>query len=144
MNLSPTVRAPQNAPTFLLINFSVSPPPRQYTTFPLAHPPKCPTCGIASRNRKKILAGNPNGNFGRPYYVCEPCKEKGWVWITWDDNRGIYANNPECDCGLVSRRDRAGAKRTSEGGEFWKCATGKCDYWENVYIEEEAERLKGP
>lgn len=68
---------------------------------------------------------------------------KGRVWITWDDNRGIYANNPECDCGLVSRRDRAGAKRTSEGGEFWKCATGRCGYWEHVYIEEEAEKIEG-
>lgn len=69
------------------------------------------------------------------------------VWITWDDWRGIYADNPECDCGLVSRRDRAGAKRGSEGSEFWKCAIGQCGYWESVEIEEqireEAEKTEG-
>lgn len=58
------------------------------------------------------------------------------VWITWDDWRGIYADNPECDCGMVSRRDRAGANRATEGCEFWTCAVGRCRYWEGVKIQE--------
>lgn len=62
---------------------------------------------------------------------------RGWVWITWDDWRGIYADNPDCDCGLVSRRDRAGAKRASKGCEFWTCAVGRCGYWESVEIEDQ-------
>lgn len=83
------------------------------------------------------MARNRNGNFGRPYYFCDPCEVTGgWVWITWDDWRGIYADNPECDCGLVSRRDRAGAKSASKGSEFLKCAIGKCGYWESVEIED--------
>lgn len=61
----------------------------------------------------------------------------GWVWITWDDYRGVYSTNPECDCGLVSRRDRAGARTASAGCEFWKCALGRCGYWERVPIEEQ-------
>lgn len=59
------------------------------------------------------------------------------AWITWDDWQGIYADNPECDCGLVSRRDRAGAKSTSPGSEFLKCAVGGCGYWEWVDREDQ-------
>lgn len=59
------------------------------------------------------------------------------VWITWDDYRGIYSDNPDCDCGLVSRRERAGVRSASAGSEFWKCAVGRCRYWESVYIEEQ-------
>lgn len=53
----------------------------------------------------------------------------GWLSITWDDWQGIYADNPDCDCDLVGRRDQAGAKKVSAGCEFLKCAVGRCHYW---------------
>ena len=44
----------------------------------------------------------------------------------------IYATNPECDFRLVSRSNRAGAKRTSGGMRV--LVRRRCGYWESLSI----------
>lgn len=83
------------------------------------------------------MLGNLNGNVGRPYYICVCCKgagrrthsvhERGW--ITWDDDRGISPSNPNCDCGIPSRQDKAGVGSRRQGMGFSTCASGACDYY---------------
>ena len=101
---------------------------------PAGHPYRCRHCGSTNLKRDIVKPGNPNGNDGRPYYVCTNpiCPEvrrqdvpqhfRGWV--TWDDNVGIAPGNPCCYClgPRNSRLDNSGRKH------FWTCATGACGY----------------
>ncbi|KUI71890.1 hypothetical protein VM1G_08057 [Cytospora mali] len=94
------------------------------------HPqqPRCKNC-----NQPAVLhvtsPCNPNGNAGRPYFVCPTCPgDKRWV--SWADTRGIHFDNPMCNCGLPSRLGRIGwAKGVKSGRGFWSCGTGTCDYY---------------
>ena len=95
--------------------------------FPLATPPRCRDCRAEAGDRRITLADNENGNGARPFYTCPQSH-----WITWDDDRGIDANNPPCRCkpGSPSRRDHVGKRKPNAGDEFWKCATGTCWFYE--------------
>ncbi|OJJ68291.1 hypothetical protein ASPBRDRAFT_322738 [Aspergillus brasiliensis CBS 101740] len=116
--------------------------------------PVCRRCGWIPRDhRPHHVATNRNGNLGRPYYACPNCTSQTYSysphvrdrgWITWDDERGIRDSNPLCDCGVVSRQDRAGAGTTMSGLGFWTCATGRCGYfsrYRNGWTDE--ERMSG-
>ncbi|KAF2476963.1 uncharacterized protein BDR25DRAFT_251433 [Lindgomyces ingoldianus] len=103
-------------------------------TFPLNNP-HCRHCeSNAGTVRYIVRPTNQNGNGGRPYYACSNCDQSNpeGGWITWDDNHGINATNPFCDCGVVSRLDQAGANSTrlGAGNVFYTCATGACNFYQ--------------
>ncbi|KAF2111989.1 hypothetical protein BDV96DRAFT_580956 [Lophiotrema nucula] len=81
--------------------------------------------------RKITRNSNPNGNAGRPYYICPKCPRKD-RFVTWDDSRGVHECNPLCKCGSASRQDRAGVDGERKGWGFWTCARGKCGYWSEL------------
>ncbi|KAF2875065.1 hypothetical protein BDV95DRAFT_486030, partial [Massariosphaeria phaeospora] len=85
---------------------------------------KCTQLG----SRKITSSNNRNGNAYRPYYRCDSCD----VWITWDDGRGVDGGNPPCECGVVSRRRKAGGNSKRKGDFFWECARGRCGFFEWV------------
>ena len=96
--------------------------------FPLLYP-RCRVCDLATLHRRITQPSNPNGNAGRPYYICISCERKdGKGWVTWDDERGVRNSNPSCYCGNLSRQDQVGIGRGRRGLGFWTCATGSCDY----------------
>ncbi len=105
-------------------------------TFPLDPKPSCRHCHYTPQKRSTVDFTNQNGNGGRPYYVCVPCKTNASIppgpngkgWITWDDNRGMDPGNPECWCGLIARQDRTGVNSQAPGRGFWTCCTGACGY----------------
>ncbi|EMC95493.1 hypothetical protein BAUCODRAFT_45138, partial [Baudoinia panamericana UAMH 10762] len=68
---------------------------------------------------------NPNGNAGRPYFICHNCNNS---WSTWNDTRGISPSNPPCNCGVPSRQGKSGVGAAWEGYGFWVCAKGSCQY----------------
>ncbi|KAJ9666454.1 hypothetical protein H2201_003376 [Coniosporium apollinis] len=124
--------------------------------FPLPKPPPCRICRSSRTIKLTVHPSNPNGNASRQYYICLQCKsgsksssghyglnahEVGWV--SWADNRGIHKDNPRCNCGVVSRQDRAGVDSSRPGMGFWTCATGACGYYSefaNGLTLEEAQR----
>lgn len=109
----------------ILISISWSFQPR----FPLLHP-RCRVCGSATLHHRITQPSNPNGNAGRPYYVCIPCKRNNREgWVTWDDERGVRNSNPSCYCGDFRRQDQEGIGRGRHGLDFWTCSTGSCDYY---------------
>jgi hypothetical protein len=87
---------------------------------------ECSRCD-GEPERKITRPTNPNGNAGRPYYICSDCGE----WITWYDDRGVHGSNPNYDCGIACRQDRAGANAEilETGLGFWTCASGSCGYF---------------
>ena len=121
--------------------------------FPRFSPPQCRRCSWIPKKRETVLNKNPNGNAGRPYYICIKCKNvpsasspqqhyhpssakiSQWRskrekegWIAWDDNIGIASTNRPCYCGFVCRQDRAGVDSGYPGGGFWTCAVGVCGF----------------
>ena len=107
---------------------------------PALSPYHCRHCGNTNLKYDTVRAGNPNGNFGRPYYFCDNpiCPEvlrpdasqhfRGWV--TWADDVGMAPSNPFCYCipARNARRDTAGLGSRAPGRHFWTCATGACGY----------------
>ena len=121
----------QGEPVELVINLQ--------PVFPMQEAPSCRRCGCKPKYRNTVSPHNPNGNAGRPYYICIKCKtdrkckvskidhQKGW--ISWDDDRGVDLSNQNCGCGVVCRQDRAGEHSSCPGRGFWTCATGSCGYF---------------
>ena len=101
-------------------------------TFPMQETPSCRRCGYTPKKRETVSFYNPNGNAGRPYYICIKCKmskiDYARGWISWDDDRGVHPSNHNCDCGIVCRQDRAGKESSCPGRGFWTCASGSCGY----------------
>ncbi|KAF7561493.1 hypothetical protein G7046_g2646 [Stylonectria norvegica] len=109
------------------------------SSFPLPTAPNCLNCHQPC-TRKIISAGNKNGNAGRPYYMCVK-PSHGFKFACWDDDRGIASDNPQCECGLISR------KFTADGNEFFGCPVGTCSwvtlaccFWAEDDEENEVER----
>ena len=112
-------------------------PSRPHYTQP--SPYQCRHCRSTNLAFHTVGQGNPNGNAGRPYYVCvnTSCPgrtspnadrhERGWV--TWDDNIGVVPGNPLCRCQRISRLDVAGVYSNHRGRKFYTCSTGACDYF---------------
>ena len=123
----------------------------QLPHFPLSPKPRCRRCGWQPKFRNIVKATNPNGNAGRPYYICVLCKKRSTQgvgdhytgWIAWDDDCGMSIDNPKCHCGIASRQDKAGADALIIPNlGFWTCATGRCDYFsdfENEQTDEQRE-----
>ena len=117
--------------------------------FPLDSP-ICRFCNWKPRFRLLIELQNLNGNAYRPYYICIRCKsrrtqtvsdhERGW--ISWDDDRGIRASNPNCDCGVPSRQDRAGVQSLRPGMGLWVRASGACFYYSDLRKGQTPEEAK--
>lgn len=98
--------------------------------FPRPTAPVCRHCNRRSTSLP-VRPSNPNGNAGRPFYRCNSigCQQlEGNGFIAWDDNIGVHENNPRCDCGILSRLDRAGIYSPIAGQRFWRCADGTCRY----------------
>ncbi|KAI4164463.1 MAG: hypothetical protein LQ342_001776 [Letrouitia transgressa] len=117
----------------------------QIPIFPMPSAPQCRRCHWIPKRREIVGISNPNGNAGRPYYICIKCKQynnnndsissstqlrrrERDGWITWDDDIGIRATNRPCYCGFVCRQGRAGVNSGYPGGGFWTCAIGKCNF----------------
>ena len=97
--------------------------------FPLQDPVNCKECD-GPAHKAIVQPDNVNGNAGRPYYVCK--NPKCEAWVTWDDDKGMYVDNPQCKCGAPSREDMKGKEAKAKkvlGQGFWTCATGRCDYY---------------
>ena len=96
-------------------------------TFPLAQPPTCLECGCPGDLVPAARRSNPIGNAGRPYYICSRGGHERDTWITFDDNIGIVAGNPQCDCGSISRL----SNRRDGDGQFYSCPVGRCRFKRN-------------
>jgi len=71
---------------------------------------------------------NPNGNDGRPYYLCvsSTCKK----FVCFADMRGIHPDNPLCDCDQLSRLQFTNPRPGVYGRlVFFSCALGRCGWW---------------
>ena len=114
-------------------------PPYPQPNPPIPSPYQCRNCRSTNLAFHTVGHGNPNGNAGRPYYVCVNAScpgrtspnidkhERGWV--TWDDNIGVAPDNPLCRCQRISRLDIAGVYSNHRGRKFYTCSTGACDYF---------------
>ncbi|KAK4954551.1 hypothetical protein LTR10_007982 [Elasticomyces elasticus] len=85
-----------------------------------------------------VSPDNPNGNAGRAAYRCGYPPYGCGRWATWNDNVGVFDDNPLCHCGLPSREDSVGAYSGGSGDAFWRCATGSCGYRNNSWEEQPA------
>ncbi|KAI4183147.1 MAG: hypothetical protein L6R41_005560 [Letrouitia leprolyta] len=117
-------------------------PKGEFPSFPVPRHPRCRRCGWIPKYRDTVKASNPNGNVGRPYFICFMCKKNASDpnrptttraarevgWIAWDDYIGIHESNRPCFCGVVCRQDRAGVDSGCPGMGFWTCAYGACDF----------------
>ena len=105
-------------------------------------PYQCRKCGSTNLKFATVKPGNVNGNDGRPYYVCinpycpslidSTYNDPFRGWVTWDDNIGIYPQNPLCMCLRNAREDVAGPKPYSPGHRFWTCSRGACEFYRRV------------
>jgi hypothetical protein len=95
--------------------------------FPLPTAPVCHRCGQTC-TRQIVLAGNRNGNAGRPYYACIYGQHPR-TFSTWDDSRGIVNGNPRCWCGSTSRRATTNGPNPTD---FYSCPAGGCGYFKDV------------
>ncbi|OCK86051.1 hypothetical protein K432DRAFT_187437 [Lepidopterella palustris CBS 459.81] len=132
---SPRIEKLSTSPTTAPSSPPSSPPsplPGLLPHFPLSTIPTCRVCHSPGR-RRIVTPENQNGNAGRPYYTCKPCKDRNRSfaskykvgWICWDDDRGISSQNPPCTtCRVTSRQDTS-----RRGKEFYTCATGACNYY---------------
>jgi hypothetical protein len=75
-----------------------------------------------------VMRGNRNGNADRPY---KRCTAPGcYKFSNWCDNRGVYANNPACECGFPSRLGIAGREHPRHPRALhFECSHGGCDFW---------------
>ena len=110
------------------------------TSFPLSTSPLCPTCdGVASR---AIVLGHKKGNYGRPYYYCQFGHDS--VFITWDDDRDISAQNPQCWCKRACRRNQRKTRQpqTRQPEAWYACASGACLFRAQIKIGPHAAELE--
>ncbi|KAL9037326.1 MAG: hypothetical protein Q9214_005751 [Letrouitia sp. 1 TL-2023] len=156
-SITPSVAKPPSLPTKESTS-SVTPSSAEkggkIPIFPVPSAPQCRRCHWIPKRREIVSISNPNGNAGRPYYICIKCKQynnnnnysssstQQYVsakisqlrrrekdgWIAWDDNIGIEVTNRPCYCGFVCRQDKAGVNSWYPGGGFWTCAIGNCDF----------------
>ncbi|KAE9366491.1 hypothetical protein N431DRAFT_76209 [Stipitochalara longipes BDJ] len=112
--------------------------------FTPASPPRCRFCAQPTVFRT-VLPSNPDGNAGRPYFICCSCPNfnvgtsevedvstEGSQWVTWNDTVGVEDGNPKCWCGNSSRYDQVGAASTSKlppKTGFYSCAWGDCGFY---------------
>ncbi|KAI1386894.1 uncharacterized protein F4822DRAFT_431760 [Hypoxylon trugodes] len=69
-------------------------------------------------------------SFGRTYYKCDDCGTYN-SFICWADSKGIFEDNPRCNCGYPSREDLTGDTSARPNLIWYKCATDFCKftYW---------------
>jgi hypothetical protein len=108
--------------------------PKLMARFPLQQP-RCRRCDNGVPQLNFTGHNNPNGNAGRPFYLCPACDDPlvwGSGWISWNDQVGMHPSNPNCDCGIPSRQGKAGQNSRRSGWGFWSCASGGCDYYSHL------------
>ncbi|CAG8906322.1 unnamed protein product [Penicillium egyptiacum] len=104
-------------------------------TITILEPPKCPKCyeyGI----RRIVNSSNPNGNAGRPYYICYSCDR----FICFADRRGISPANRRCRCGKYTRRQISGTGKELPHGIHYVCARGWCWFYEKEVDQDGVQR----
>ncbi|RYO91779.1 hypothetical protein DL762_001998 [Monosporascus cannonballus] len=77
-------------------------------------------------------SSNRNGNVGRPYFKCHSCDK----FIAFDDPRGADPANPECHCGVASRRQVTGRYKTVPRNLHYVCRLGTCDFYDEPRDEQ--------
>lgn len=94
----------------------------------LRQPPRALACSNCHKpgHRRITSFSNPNGNAGRPYYYCSPCRK----FISFDDERGKRDENPLCECGKPSRSQLNGKNSRPPGGVHFVCSEGQCDFFD--------------
>ena len=103
--------------------------PRGAGGLPSPFPPRGPLClGCGDAAALALVSqANINGNAGRPFYRCAPCRR----FVTWADLRGVAPTNPACRCGAPSRENVTGVRaRCGPGVRYRCCAEGRCDFRE--------------
>ena len=101
--------------------------------FPLQAAPICRFCSQTAT----LGYSDPtlcNGNANRPYYYCESSLHKR-KFLTWNDYQGILSQNPHCQCGHLTRRNR---KNENPKDEWYACASGHCKFRRNIENGEDA------
>ena len=90
--------------------------------------PHCPECDAhtAQLTTFTTRTSNRNGNAGRKYLKCVPCKR----FVAFLDDRGVHASNPTCFCNRPSRLQIAGAGKIKPRGLHYVCVRGGCDFYE--------------
>ncbi|KAI8965169.1 hypothetical protein F5Y11DRAFT_344887 [Daldinia sp. FL1419] len=112
------------------------------TVSPPEPAPPCPFC-----RKPAILniaeADNPNGNVGRPYYMCPDSQLSRYVgpkcpgvyrFFLFADDRGNDSENEKCSCQVPSKRCLAGRWEEAHkialfGQVFYTCKDGRCNYY---------------
>jgi hypothetical protein len=97
-------------------------------------PPNCLRCGTLSV-RHITSTANTLGNVGRPYYNCPTCR--GINFVSFDDHRGVHADNPLCLCGQASRIQVAGPESRIPHGVHFVCASAECTFFAWCWTESE-------
>lgn len=120
MSCPNTPQKPQKYQPLIYLETPPTTPTKNRTQQPL-----CPICEKPA-TLHFVKESNPNGNAGRPYYMCDEHQR----WLCWADERGLHPLNPPCDCGAPSRQDRIGVfnLRAPKMG-FWTCASGACRFY---------------
>jgi hypothetical protein len=94
----------------------------------LQNPPRCLVCWKTTRRETVKNPNNPNGNYRRPYFICN-CGQ----FSCFGDMRGIWAVNPVCDCPELwhSRLQVAGANdnKLVPRALHYRCAVGGCRFF---------------
>lgn len=101
-------------------------------------PPQCRDCKVPTTRATTDNANTKLGNAGRPYYKCTVQGHRGFY--CFDDDRGIFEDNPSCYCG---RPSRFGVGRTAPSHSrelVHQCATSACDYNDKARDENGNER----
>lgn len=87
-------------------------------------PPRC--CGCSKLGSLEITrASNRKKNAGRPYYKCHGCRK----FLCFADERGNDATNPDCNCGVSSKRQMSGPDTRVPRGLHYVCRLGECDFY---------------
>ena len=86
----------------------------------------CFKCG--GRVRREITRhSNRNGNAGRPYDKCQ--NPRCGKFLGFVDERGNDPTNPECECGVPSKRQITGERNRTPRAIFYVCNRRRCDYY---------------
>jgi hypothetical protein len=79
----------------------------------------CPNC---NGRVKELEVKKPGLNNGRPFMICESCKERGASYFWWLD----YGN---CDCGAPLVKGIVKKEGKNKGRTYVVCATGAPCYF---------------
>ncbi|KAI0387346.1 hypothetical protein F5Y04DRAFT_3008 [Hypomontagnella monticulosa] len=121
------------------------PGPGPHPDFPTRPPLKCPKKNPEHKTIETAVSGSIR-NLDRTYYKCKDCPNYG-AFICWADTKGIFGDNPRCNCGYLSRQDITGESSRQPDTLWYKCATNACGFrrydWDDPLTAEEVNQYCG-